>query len=358
MSKFITNVLDDLSSKQLDYNKCVFVLPSKRACTVLLNEISKTIKQVIFAPKAISIEEFINELSDIKPIHGIELIFEFYNVYKETHKENKNTDTFDQFFKWGQLLLQDFNEIDRYVVEPKHIFDYISAIQEINHWSLNKANSTLIKNHLNFWKQLKVLYKNLSEKLLQSKTAYQGLIYREAVSNLEAFTEHSQNYKYIFLGFNALNTAESLIIQDLLNKDKAIVYWDIDNYFNNHSSHNVSQFIKQYQSNWSFYKKNPFLFYSNNYLSPKNVSVIGVPKMIGQAKTISSIISDFSAEKLKKTAIVLGEEQLLEPLLNSLPCNIDKVNITMGLPLKNTPMASLFHQWMDTQIKRSKKILL
>ena len=351
MAKFIKKALNDINSKDIGFNDCVFILPNKRAGVVLLYVISNQIDSISFAPQILSIEEFVTELSDLKPIKSIELLFELYEVYKKFINGQDEIEDFDSFSKWGQLLIQDFNEIDRYLVEPNQIFDYLSAIQEINHWSLETNKTEFIKNHLKFWKQLKSLYHNFSEKLLSDKKAYQGLVYREAISNLEAFSEQNLNHKYIFLGFNALNKSESLIIQDLLNKEKALIYWDIDNYFLNRSNHNVNQFISRYKKVWSFYENNPFLLPTKSYLDSKNINVISVPKMVGQAKTIGNIIQKFSNEQLANTGIVLGEEQLLEPLLSSLPKSIDKVNITMGLPLKNTPMASLFQQWFNIHAK-------
>ena len=351
MSVFINSVLDDIVAKQIDLNKSVFILPNKRTGFVLINEISKKVKKTLFAPKVFTIEEFVKEISDLNLAKNTELLFELYNIYCEINKDKTEIDDFENFLKWGQLLIQDFNEIDRYLIDQDHVFDYLFSIKEINHWSLEPQKSELIKNYLNFWAQLKVLYHKFSEALIHNKKTYQGLIYREATSNLETFIQSNDETIYIFLGFNALNTSESLIIQELLDKNKALVYWDIDHYFLKHKNHISNLFIKQYLSNWQYYKKQPLLLKSDSYLKPKNINVISVPKLVGQAKCIGNIINKISKKDLEKTAVILGEEHLLEPLLESLPPRINKVNITMGLPLKNTPLSSLFYLWFQLQTK-------
>ena len=154
---------------------------------------------------------------------------EFYNVYINlTPKEQ--VESFDSFSKWAQILLQDFNEIDRCLIPQEQIFNYLKAIQDLNHWSFENNQTSLIKNYLSFWETLNTTYTNFTNHLINKGKGYQGLIYREAVENIESYIQSSSD-KHVFVGFNALNTAESTIIQELLQNDLADVYWDIDNSF-------------------------------------------------------------------------------------------------------------------------------
>jgi len=346
MDSFINNVLDDLKIKNTDFSKFTFILPSKRSGVVLKNELAKLQNITFFAPDILSIESFVEELSNLKPVTNIKLLFVFYDVYaKNTDKINQ--EPFYSFLKWAQIILQDFNEIDRYLIPSKHVFDYLNEIQKINnnHWSLEENQTELTKRYLKFWSKLDLYYNELSTTLISSGVGYQGLLYKEAVENLENYIQANNDKQHVFLGFNALNTAESTIIQELLENNMARVYWDIDTKFISSQIHNASYFTNSHKSKWNYYKNNSFDWTSDDYTSAKNIQVIGVPQNIGQAKVIGELLQDLNeANTLSQTAVVLGDENLLIPVLNSLPINIDALNITMGFPLKNTPLTSLFER--------------
>ncbi|MCL8008234.1 PD-(D/E)XK nuclease family protein [Gelidibacter japonicus] len=341
MRSFLKEVIDDIQKKELDISQLTFILPSKRAGTFLKDILSHSISKTTFAPEILSIEEFVESLSDLSYASNTELLFEFYLVYTQLTPEPQR-DTFDQFSKWGQLLLQDFNEIDRYLIDPDHIFDYLKSIKELNHWSLSEQQTPYIKNYLAFWNRLKIYYNAFREKLILNKKGYQGLVYREAVNGIEPYIGSNPNKQHVFIGFNALNNAEERIIQELLQQDLADIYWDIDATFIKNPIHDAGLFIRQHLKNWPFYKNNQMNWVSENYRSEKNIQTIAVPKNIGQVKYIGELLDSLAPGDLKKTAVVLGDETLLMPLLNSIPQKVEAINITMGLPLKSVPMASLF----------------
>jgi hypothetical protein len=346
MTSFLEDVIIDVQNKGLDISKISFILPNKRAGVFLKDFISKHIKQTVFSPEILSIEAFIEALSELEYYPNTELLFEFYDVYISiTPKEL--IESFDTFSKWGQLLLQDFNEIDRYLIATDSIFNYLSAIKEINHWSLNKQPTDQVKNYISFWNRLGDLYDAFKKSLLEKKKGYQGLVYREAVNNLEQFIASNNNKKFVFVGFNALNKAEEIIFQELLQQDLALIYWDIDASFINDSVHDAGLFTRNHKANWPYFKKQSFNWITNHYLSEKTITIIGVPKLIGQAKYIGEILTNLHKNQntLLDTAVVLGDENLLMPLLNSIPKEVDPINISMGMPLHSIPMASLFEMF-------------
>lgn len=345
MIPFIKTVLIDLQAKKLNLEDLYFILPSKRAGVFLKHHLSTLLDQPIFAPQILSIEEFVEELSGLQSLPSTDLLFRLYETYKNLTKDEEQ-EPFESFSKWAQILLQDFNEIDRYLIPQEHIFDYLSAIKELNHWSLETNQTNLVKNHLKFWKHLKDYYAAYSENLLQSKQGYQGLIYREAVENLEPYIESCNNKIHIFLGFNALNTAESQIIQGLLKDELAHIYWDIDKAFIDDTIHDAGWFTRQHRKQWNYFKTNPFNWVTSHYNEQKNIHSIGIPKLVGQAKYIGQILEELTQKEtnLSSIAVVLGEEHLLLPVLNSIPKNITKLNVTMGLPLRFVPLASFFEQ--------------
>ena len=343
MTTFIFDVLKDLQNCNTNLSEITFVLPSKRAGLFLKHQLPKVIEQTIFSPQIISIEEFVEELSQLKPISNTELLFEFYNTYTELTKK-KNLDSFESFSKWAQILLQDFNEIDRYLIPQEKIFNYLSAIQDLKHWSLEANKTDFVENYLSFWNKLYNYYTHFTKLLLDKNIGYQGLIYREAVKNLEPYIENNPKKQHVFLGFNALNTAEETIIERLLENDLAKVYWDIDVVFMNNPKHDAALFTKQHKAQWHYYKNNSFNWISENYSKEKKISIFGIPKNIGQVKYIGSLLNNLQTtnQTLQNTAVVLGDENLLIPVLNSLPKSINALNITMGFPLKSIPLASLF----------------
>lgn len=339
LEKIAQVILKDYSN---NLSNTVIILPNKRAKIFLIEALKNQIETNIICPKIISIEDFIQEISSIRTIDSIELIFEFYEVYLKL-TDVKNQQSFDLFANWAKMLLQDFNEIDRYLLDPNHVLSYLKDIEDIKKWGIEVENKTkLLENYIDFWKLLPNYYQTFYNHLLQKGIGYQGLIYREAVNNLNSFSKSIANRKYIFAGFNALNAAEEKIVQHLLLTNQAKIYWDIDQTFLNDPFHDAGLFIRRFKEKWSHYKTNQFEWIANDFLkNKKNIKIIGTPKSIGQAKITGEIIENLILENpeisLDKVAVVLGDENLLIPLLYSLPSNVDALNITMGFSSKNNP---------------------
>ncbi|MFD2724881.1 PD-(D/E)XK nuclease family protein [Hyunsoonleella rubra] len=355
MASFITDVLLDLKKHNTSLSALTFILPSRRAGIFLKRQISNIENETIFAPEILSIEEFVQELSHLKLLTNTELLFEFYNSYLGLTKK-EHAEDFQSFSKWGQILLQDFNEIDRYLIPQEQIFNYLSAIQDLKHWSLEEQQTEFVKKYLAFWNKIFGYYAHFTENLIDKKAGYQGLIYSEAVENLEAYIETNPKKQHVFLGFNALNTSEETIIQELLQSDLAKIYWDIDDVFMERRFHDAGLFMRQHKRKWTYFKQNPFKWISDNYSKEKTISIFGIPKHIGQAKYIGSILKDLQNKNhtLENTAVVLGDENLLIPVLNSLPTTVGALNITMGFPLKSIPLTSLFEALFNLHKTTSK----
>ncbi|NNE33211.1 MAG: PD-(D/E)XK nuclease family protein [Winogradskyella sp.] len=343
MTSFIKSVLLDLKSKQLNLEDLHFILPSKRAGVFLKKELGSLISTPIFAPQIISIEDFVEDLSGLRNLSQTELLFKLYKAYIASNKESE-IEPFDAFSKWAQIILQDFNEIDRYLVPQAQVFEYIVAFYKLNNWSLDAGASDMINNYFKFWNKLNIYYSLFTEDLIESKEGYQGLIYREATENIEVYIENNQSKIHVFLGFNALNTSESLIIQALLQNELAHIYWDIDKVFLDDPVHDAGLFLRKYLKEWNYFKSSPFYWASNQYRENKTIEVIGIPKLIGQAKHIGQLLKKIKTtnETLSNVAVVLGEENLLLPVLNSIPREISTLNVTMGLPLKHIPLTAVF----------------
>lgn len=352
MHTFLEETIQYLSKKHGPLSDLTIILPSKRAGGFLLNYLKQNALITSFAPKIISIETFIEKVSDLSIIDATSLLFKSYDSYVQlTSIEEK--ESFDSYCSWATTLLGDFNEIDRYLLETNSFFNYLGDIQDLNHWYLKDEKTPLIEKYLAFWKSLQEFYEHLKNELLKENVGYQGLVYRKAAEDIAHYIDANREEKHVFVGFNALNTAEQQIMQELLELDHNEVIWDTDVYFFEDINHSASLFLRSYKNNWNYYKENDFKQVASNFKEPKNFSFVGVQKNIGQVKYVGNLLATYSKETLDKTAIVLADESLLLPLLHSLPENVDQVNVTMGVPLKTMPFATFFEILFSVKIKAS-----
>ena len=355
MQTFLSNVIDDILSKKHNISDYTFILPSKRAGVFLKDEIKRKNKKAIIFPKIISIETFISELSLLNIVDNTTLLFEFYSVYKDLTNPDYLED-FDTFSKWATIALQDFNEIDRHLVDTKYIFNYLKDINQLEKWSLEKGSeTTIIKNYFSFFERLEKYYSALSNNLLSRQQGYQGLQYRESVENLQNYIENNKDLKLIFVGFNALNKAEEIIIQELLENEIATIYWDADQYYFNNNQ--ASIFLKKYKTSWKYYQNNSFNWIQDNFEEKKNIRIIGTPKNNTQLKYVGELLLRKGVDNFQNTALVLADESLLPLALNSLPNAVADINITMGYELKNMPVSQLFSSILKLQVNSKKNKL-
>jgi ATP-dependent helicase/nuclease subunit B len=335
-----------------DIDKLCIVLPNRRAGLFFKKYLAKEISKNIWSPAIYSIEDFIYKFSGYQNIDRISLIFEFYNTHKEIEKDKALS--FDDFLSWAQVLLHDFNEIDQYLVEPEKIFKYLTETKALETWNLNRRPLTEFElNYLKFFNSLFDYYKNLRNRLISQKLVYQGLAYRIFAENIETFANSIESKKIIFIGFNALTTVEEKIIKYLKTEGKAEILIDTDSYYIENKQQEAGNFLRKYPD---IFRENEIKWISN-YLSEdeKKIEIIGVPQNIGQAKAAGQILQENIGHiNLEKTAIVLNDENLLIPVLNSIPNDINEFNVTMGLPAQHTPLFTLFDIIFNLQQNSSK----
>jgi hypothetical protein len=320
-------------------SRAIVVLPNRRAKVFLLEALRRNLGKNAFAPQITTIEDFIQDVAGLRAIDNIELLFAFYEAYIGVTPQEKRQ-SFSNFANWAPTLLQDFNEIDRYLIEPHHVLSYLKDIEDIKRWGLEPEQKTpLLENYIGFWQQLPTYYDALYQRLLRSGKGYQGLIYREAVSNAIHFAEAIKNQHYVFAGFNALSAAEEKIIQHLAATGHATIFWDADKSFLNDEMHDAGLFLRRFKAHWPTFRGNPFNWVFDAFEQPKHIKIIGTPKSVGQAKIAAKIIEDevIGRRDINKTAVILGEENLLLPLLRELPADVPSLNITMGYSARNNP---------------------
>jgi len=322
------------------------VLPNRRSKVFLINEIEQHLSETIFAPSICSIQELTERISGIRSLDTVEQLFEFYKVYSEVADQSEKQ-SFEQFAPWAKMLLKDFSEIDAYLLEPNKILQYLKDIKDIEHWSLSDKKTKIIEKHLQFWSLLPTFYNALYEYLIQKKAGYQGLIYRESVKHINAFSQSNNKEFFVFVGFNALMPSEEKIIKYLLAENQAKIFWDIDEFFLENPHNQAGKFIRKYKRNWSYYHTNPFEWIFDEFSKEKNIQIIGTTKSVGQAKVVGEILEKQlhkNPDSLSKTALVLSEKSLLIPVLYALPKNVETLNITLEYSARNNPIQFLINR--------------
>jgi len=329
------------------------ILPNKRGALFFKNYLAQTYGKTIWLPTIISAEELITELSELKTLEEIDLICHLYDSYKICY--GAEAENFDSFAKWGQLILQDFNEIDRYLADSEQLYENLKDIKVLENWSLGADTlSEYQTNYLKFMNSLGAIYKHFSSFLLSKKWAYQGLAYKHAVLNFDNSQYPNKFHKLIFCGFNALNAAELNILNKLYQQKKADILWDADNYYLKDKDQEAGLFLR---NNFALFQQREPSFIQDHFNEEKNITIISVPKQIGQAQVVKQTIQKFIDNNipLDKVAVVLANEKLLWPVLQQLPSAVEHVNITMEYPLRYTSTYSLIEQLLQLQLSFSKQ---
>ncbi len=332
-----------------------FVFPNRRAGLFFRKALAKEAGHPIFAPDILGINELLMGFSNLKQADHITLLFELFEEFRLLINPNES---FDQFVAFGSMLLNDFNEIDKYLVDANQLFHNIADLNEIEHafnylteeqievirnfWGhfLPNNEKEFNKRFVDLWRQMQTLYMLFTERLRNKELGYDGMIFRDCAIKMQLQVELAIGYKrLVFIGFNALTPTEKVLFDYFKKRGIA------DYYFDYHSS----WILNQPQSAGLFAKAN-LREYKSAFalqLEPDNVpelELIAAPSQIGQTKQIYRLLKETKEEHPNQplqTAVVLPDESLLTPLLHAIPDGINTINVTMGYPLSLTPLAAL-----------------
>jgi len=345
-----------------------FVFPNRRAGLFFQRYLSEIAQKPIFSPEILTINECFSSASGWQSADRLSSLFLLYRIYKE---QSGSDESFDSFVFWGEMLLSDFNDVDKYRVDAKQLFTNITELKQIDQlfnvfsekqveairqfWS-NFVPVTEGKTQEDFvatWKILLPVYEQFRAELLAENTATEGMICRDVADRLRAKEDIPEfaGKQFVFVGFNALNPCESTLMAELQKREQADFYWDYDAEELRDPDNQASRF---YAENLHvFPSKYPFELIVES-LQDKEIELIAVPSAVGQSKQIYSILNKlYPTQNTDKswinTAVVLPDESLLVPLLHSLPIQIGKVNVTMGFPLKSTPVSGLIEHIFELQ---------
>ena len=352
MQTFLDYVAEKIASSTHKWDNIKIIVPNNRAIIFLKECFKKVIEYPIIAPKILTIEELIKDLSGINPISKSEVLFNFYEVYKE-NTPNKELESFSHFSGWASNLVQEFNEIDNQLIDSKELFNYMTAIKNLENWRPEKKRE-LSKINYNLQGRVFIYYNKLYKKLLNSQNGYYGLRIREAIKNLPFYIEEEIPYHF-FIGFNALTKSEAILIQEMISAQKAEILWDIDIKFFEDSYHSAGHFIRKYYKEWKVLKKQTKQEFQNFFSHQKKIEIIKTFNNNTQAKTAVKIAYKLYKElPQESTVIVLGDENILNPLLSVLP-EKSPWNVTMGYPLKNTLLTGFLRLYFELHESVSQK---
>jgi len=369
MQTFLAKVAAEVLSKHKDnLQHVVVVLPTRRACLFFRKHLSEQISNPVWSPEIVAINDFILNVSSVTVPDDIELIAELYSVFQNYFPG----ESFDSFYPWGKILLGDFDEIDRWLVSAEKIFATLASMKEIDErfglpdettekirqfaqMFFGEEQGKLKKEFSELWNKLYLIYSGFNKSLAERNLAYEGMAYRlaaEKISDDKSDNALEQKH-FVFAGFYALSASEEKIIHHLKSKNRADLFWDSDEYYFNNENHEAGHFLR----NNSLIDKNKFDWNENNFSldvsGEKNIRIIGIPLQVGQAKAAGMLAKDIlknnpdASGAQESIAIVLPDEKMLLPVLHSLPEEAQKLNITMGYPLSQSPLMTLVESFVD-----------
>lgn len=332
-----------------------FVFPNRRSGLFFKRFLVKHATKIRWAPRIITINELMQELSGITPADPLELLFTLYDIYDSKFDQ---PEPFDSFYPWGEMMISDFDTLDKYMVDPLTVFKNISELKEIDEafGGLDEEQVEFIRKFwksffvgdssrekemfLTTWKLLPQLYSELKAHCKQEKIGYEGMIYRSvAEAEMAALHEKLQSNHYVFIGFNALSNSEKNLFSKLRKRELASFFWDYDEGYITDTSMEAGRFMRH---NIVQYPPPVDLGIFRNLEKEREIRIFDLPSDILQAKTVHQVLAekDGTVTEANDTAIIACDENLLMPVLVSLPEQIDQVNITMGYPFSNTPLFS------------------
>ncbi|MEI6523243.1 MAG: PD-(D/E)XK nuclease family protein [Bacteroidota bacterium] len=353
MIPFLKSVANKLLDKHpKDFHKIVLIFPTRRAKIFFLEHLSSVLMPPFLIPKIFSIDDFIENLSELKIIKQEDLILELFLSSKKI--EVIKDLSFDEFLGISNTLLSDFNQLDLQLSEYKTFFSALSDTKAIEIWNPNgNPPSEYQIKYLNFWKALPLLHKTFVSNLLNQNKAYQGLAYRNLAENIHNKNTNALDHIWI-CGLNALWPSEKKIVDFYLKNGKAKFIWDIDKYYLQDNQES-GKFLRQHKN--SITQTKEFEYVNDDWEKiEKKIKIIGAAQNTLQAKIAGNIITELVEKNkneidetnfdLKNTAIVLADENLLIPVLNSLPKDLSKVNVTMGYPIELTQCRQLIDLYL------------
>ncbi len=350
-----------LSRSPGELQDTLVIFPNKRPEIFLKKYLTEKITgSTRWIPEMSSIDEFIIELSPVTPQDSLLTWFELYEIHKKL--EGNHAQPPDEFINYAPVMLSDFNDADLALADVKELFTFLSKAKALERWHPDGTQLTdFEKNYLGFYKKLLMYYETLKKNLLNKGMGTKGMVYRTVAENIS--NQNNLPWKHlIFAGFNALTPAEEKLITELRKKLPVTLLWDADEYYIHPKKHDLpwQEAGLNLKKNFKSFKINNPQWIENLLTeSNKKITMVAAPGQISQVKFAGQLIQNWSARENiiepVETAIVLSDENLLIPLLTSLPHNKLTYNVTMGYPLALSSIAQLFFLWVELLVRQEER---
>lgn len=362
MKSFLTYVAQDIIQKYgNNLSDIAIVFPNKRASLFLNEQLARLVSHPLWSPTYITISDLFRQHTTLKVGDPIKLVCDLHKSFVEC---TGIEETLDHFYGWGQLLIADFDDVDKNMASARQLFANLSDIHELDDVSYlteeqkeiikkffsnfsDDHNTELKKRFLQLWSHFYDIYTNFNQRLEAQNLAYEGALYRRVVEDESLEFRHK---KYLFVGFNMMQCVEQKLCSRLQKEGKAAFYWDFDKYYmkdGNEAGYYIRQLMSAF-GNELGYLSNTELY--NSFDSTKDITYISAPTDNIQARYIHSwLMQNERYKQGRSTAIVLADESLLPTVIHSLPEEVESVNITLGYPLQQTPFYSLIQTLTDLQ---------
>ena len=369
MVPFLKQVADHYYSRG-NIDKCCFVFPNRRSMVFFNKYLSEAVRDSgvmacpIVAPEMYTINDFFHEVCEVRPVERVRLLIELYECYKNC---NPKEESLDEFIFWGDVILGDFNDVDKYLVDPKQLFANISDLKRIqdtfsyltdtqrkaieafvSHFSdvsgrltvnLDTNDPDVKGKFLMIWNMLYDLYESFNARLKKMGMAYEGMVYRELAESIKEKPVADvigkvwdEDITFVFVGLNALNECEKSLLRKLRDCNRAEFCWDYSGELISDPKNRSSLFMKKNVEEFPQAAK-----WDLDGLTIPQINVVSVPSSSGQAKRLPDVLS----QNMEDCAIVLPDETLLPSVLNSIPDQIEDINVTMGLPMTGSILYSM-----------------
>ena len=358
-------------------DKCCFIFPNRRSLVFFTRHLCQAVKdsdvlsRPIVAPEMLTINDFFHKVGGMHSVDRVRLLIELYDCYREC---NPKAESLDEFIFWGDVILSDFNDVDKYLVDPKQLFANISDLKKIqdtytyltdtqrkaieafvSHFSdlsgrltvdLDSEDPDVKGKFLMIWNILYDLYELFNTRLREKGMAYEGMVYRQLAQRLktesveDVFNDVWQgDVKFVFVGLNALNECEKMLLRKLRDAGRAEFCWDYSGKIisdpKNRSSFFMAENVVEFPQ---------AAVWDRDGLTIPEINVVSVPSSTGQAKRLPDVLNGIGSRTvagLTECAIVLPDETLLSSVLNSIPDEVEDINVTMGLPMTGSILYSM-----------------
>ena len=382
MKTFLQEVAEKVYRDHPKLENVTVVFPNRRAALYFRKHLTGLISRPAFAPRVLTIEDFFAQLSPSKTpdkLILISVLFKSYCAVMDSCGGESDSDKIarlEDFYFWGEILLRDFDEVDKYLVPAEQLFKDLSHQKELDasfdflteeqkaflkdFWSSFDVDESVNKQRfLRMWRRLPQIYEKFKSDLTDNGIAYEGMLHRGVAESpgIADLVKSRVDGALVFAGFNALTAAEEKLISYCVEFQGAKVYWDIDAYYVNNEWQEAGKFFREYQRKAVLGKTFPPdtpAHFQEKISFGKEVHLYGAAQPIAQAKLMAQVLQDGLKAGMnpEETIVVLADEKMLMPVLHGISGSVEKLNVTMGFPLVNTPMFNFIELLIDLQINR------